>query len=83
MDERTEIRLEDIQLDNTSVIEEENNIILKDNLDLDNFLQIISPFVNDCNNFFEKDYKMNIETYPGSTPNVKVIILCKNHDVIT
>ena len=41
MDKKTEIRLEDLKLDNTSDNEEENNINLKDNLELDNFLQIL------------------------------------------
>ena len=62
MDKKTQIRLEDLKLDHTSDNEEENNINLKDNLELVNFLQILSPFVNDYSNFFETDYTINSET---------------------
>ena len=62
MTQKVELNLEVIRVENENVDEESINF--KDEKDLNNFLEILSPFINDYPNFNEKDYKIDSVTKP-------------------
>ena len=52
----------DNENENENENEDEESLNFKDEKDLNNFLEILSPFINDYLNFNEKDYKIDSET---------------------